>query len=72
MDKVKPGIYEHYKGNRYEVITVAKHSETLEKMVVYRALYADFSYWVRPLTMFIEDVIVDGKTVPRFRPIDKD
>lgn len=67
MNQLQPGIYEHYKGNRYRVMAVAKHSETLEELVVYQALYADRSYWVRSLAMFIEDVIIDGQTKPRFR-----
>lgn len=66
-NNVKLGVYEHYKGNRYEVIGVAKHSETLEEMVVYRKLYDDHGLWVRPLAMFLEDVEVDGKKMPRFR-----
>jgi len=61
------GIYEHYKGNRYEVLGVARHSETLEEMVVYRALYGEHDLWLRPLSMFLEDVEVDGKNMPRFR-----
>ncbi|MDO8584502.1 MAG: DUF1653 domain-containing protein [bacterium] len=64
---LKPGIYEHFKGNRYEVLGVARHSETLEELVVYRALYGDHALWTRPLAMFLENVERDGKTVPRFR-----
>lgn len=60
------GKYRHYKGNLYEVIGVARHSETLEEMVVYRALYGEGGLWVRPMGMFLENVTVDGKTVPRF------
>jgi hypothetical protein len=60
------GKYRHYKGNEYEVIGVAEHSETLEELVVYRALYGDGGLWVRPLVMFLEDVSVDGEKVPRF------
>jgi hypothetical protein len=60
------GKYRHYKGNEYEVIGVATHSETREAMVVYRPLYGEMGLWVRPLAMFLEDVTVDGKTVPRF------
>ena len=60
------GKYRHYKGNDYEVIGVATHSETREPMVVYRPLYGEMGLWVRPLKMFMEDVTVDGKTVPRF------
>jgi len=63
---IKLGKYRHYKGNDYQVIGVAKHRDTLESLVVYRALYADFDLWVRPLAMFLENVEVDGKTVPRF------
>ena len=60
------GKYRHYKENLYEVIGVARHSETLEEMVVYRALYGEGGLWVRPMGMFLENVTVDGKTVPRF------
>ena len=66
LTEIKPGRYRHYKGNYYEVITVARHSETEELMVVYRCLYGDFSCWVRPLAMFLEQVTVDGVAVPRF------
>ena len=73
MSEIQKGIYEHYKGKRYEVIDVARHSETMELMVLYKALYkGDFSegsLWVRPLAMFKEDVVVNGKSVPRFRKI---
>jgi len=60
------GRYRHYKGNDYEVIGIARHSETEEQMVVYRKLYGDGSLWVRPLAMFMEDVTVDGKQIARF------
>lgn len=63
---LKPGRYRHYKGKFYEVIGVARHSETEETLVVYRCLYGDYSLWVRPLDMFMESVIVDGREVPRF------
>jgi cyclomaltodextrinase len=63
---IRPGRYRHYKGNDYEVIGIARHSETEEELVVYRKLYGDGSLWVRPLTMFIEDVVVDGKKIQRF------
>ena len=66
---IKPGKYRHYKGNEYEVIGVAKNSETLEEFVVYRALYGEHSLWVRPKAMFTEKVKVDGKEVPRFQLI---
>ena len=65
--EIKLGKYKHYKGGEYEVLGVAKHSETLEEMVVYRALYGKKELWVRPLKMFMEDVEVDGKTIPRFK-----
>jgi len=65
-DMLKLGKYKHYKGKEYEVIGVARHSETLEELVVYRALYGNHDLWVRPLKMFIEEVEVDGKKVPRF------
>ena len=62
------GKYQHYKGKHYEVIGVAKHSESLEELVVYKALYqnAEGNLWVRPLKMFMEMVVVDGKEVKRF------
>jgi hypothetical protein len=62
----RPGRYRHYKGNEYEVVAIARHSETEEEMVVYRQLYADRSLWVRPLAMFAEEVPVDGRKVSRF------
>lgn len=71
MTDLPRGIYTHYKGNLYEVIGVAKHSETLEDLVVYKALYkGDFplgQLWVRPIKMFLEQVEVDGKLVSRFK-----
>lgn len=63
---LRPGLYRHYKGPRYEVIGTATHSETEEILVVYRALYGEFGLWVRPLAMFTETVTVDGAPVPRF------
>ena len=63
---LEKGIYKHYKGNLYEVIDVAKHSETEEEHAVYRTLYGDYSTWIRPLAMFIETVQIDGQQVPRF------
>ena len=66
-DLIQKGIYKHYKGNEYEVIGVAKHSETLEEMVVYRALCGEHGLWVRPLKMFIEDVEVNDQKMPRFK-----
>lgn len=72
---MKLGIYEHYKKKRYEVIGVARHTETLEEMVVYRALYdseefGNHALWVRPKAMFLEEVKIDGNQVPRFRYIE--
>ena len=66
---LKPGKYEHYKGNHYEVIGVARHSETMEDLVVYRALYGERGLWVRPLEMFLDEVEVAGKKMPRFKYI---
>ena len=66
MTEIKKGRYRHYKGNEYEVIGIARHSETLEEMVVYRALYGDGEIWVRPKGMWNETVTVDGRAVPRF------
>jgi len=66
-EAIAPGRYQHYKGQEYEVFEVARHSETEEMLVVYRCLYGDFSWWVRPLPMFIETVVVEGKALPRFR-----
>jgi hypothetical protein len=63
---IQLGKYRHYKGKEYEVIGIAKHSETLEELVVYRALYGNFDLWVRPAKMFTEEVEVDGKKKPRF------
>ena len=65
-NSLKPGKYKHHKGKEYEVIGIAKHSETLEEIVVYRALYGEGEMWARPLAMFTEDVEVDGVKVPRF------
>ena len=67
---MKKGIYRHYKGNEYELTDIAIHSETLEKMVVYRALYGEQKLWVRPLHMFSEHVYKNGKFVKRFEYID--
>ncbi|HEX4590558.1 MAG TPA: DUF1653 domain-containing protein [Gemmataceae bacterium] len=61
-----PGRYRHYKGNEYEVLGVARHSETDEELIVYRPLYGDRGLWVRPKAMFCGTVPVDGRTVPRF------
>jgi hypothetical protein len=63
---LRPGRYRHYKGRDYEVVALARHSETGEPLVVYRTLYGDFSWWVRPLAMFCEQVQVEGQLLPRF------
>ena len=63
---IKPGKYRHFKGKEYEVIGVAKHSETLEEMVVYRQLYGEHGLWIRPASMWEETVERDGKTYKRF------
>jgi hypothetical protein len=63
------GLYRHYKGGEYEVIGVARHSETHEPLVVYRPLYNNTAWWVRPHAMFFEDVVVDGAPRPRFEKI---
>jgi hypothetical protein len=64
--QLQPGVYRHYKGPEYRVFGVARHSETEQQVVVYQALYGDYGLWVRPLEMFCEEVVVDGKTLPRF------
>ena len=66
---VLPGRYKHYKGNEYQVIGVARHSETEEELVVYRCCYGEQSLWVRPLSLFLESVQVDGCSMPRFTMI---
>jgi hypothetical protein len=68
--EIKLGKYRHFKGNEYEVVGVAKHSETLEEFVVYRALYGDGGLWVRPATMWNEEVERDGKKYKRFTFIE--
>lgn len=64
-----PGRYRHYKGMLYEVLGTARHSESLEPMTLYRALYGDHGLWVRPAAMFNEDVLIDGVRQPRFTPL---
>jgi hypothetical protein len=61
-----PGLYRHYKGNLYEVLDTVRHSETLEPMTLYRALYGERGLWVRPAAMFGEEVVIDGVRQPRF------
>lgn len=70
MQSVLPGVYRHYKGNNYQVLYLAKHSETLEDMVVYRALYGERGIWVRPASMWNEMVDYQGKQVKRFTYIE--
>lgn len=69
--ELKIGKYRHFKGGMYEVLFVANHSETLEKMVVYRALYGEGQVWVRPLSMFLDTVTRDGVTLPRFTFVEE-
>lgn len=66
MDEIRPGRYRHFKGNEYEVLYLARHSETMEPMVVYRALYGAGGVWVRPAAMWGETVQRDGVTMRRF------
>lgn len=66
---IELGKYQHYKGNFYEVIGVVKHSETLEELVLYKQLYGDGALWVRPLSMFLETINVDGVTKSRFEKV---
>ncbi len=68
--KLKPGKYIHFKGNEYELLYTARHSETLEEMVVYKALYGDQGIWVRPASMWSEVVVRDGKEIERFTYIE--
>ena len=71
MEKLKIGKYRHFKGGEYELLFVAKHSETLEEMVVYQALYGEKGVWVRPRVMWTEKVQVEDKLVTRFTFIEK-
>ena len=72
MQKLQLGIYRHYRGNRYLVLGIAKHSETQDDLVIYTTLYENkkSALWARPIKMFLENVIVDGKEVPRFKKMD--
>ncbi|HOJ78475.1 MAG TPA: DUF1653 domain-containing protein [Bacillota bacterium] len=70
MQSLKKGRYRHYKGNEYEVIGTAIHSETLEIYVVYQDLDVEHKLWIRPYEMFVENVVVDGVPVPRFQFIE--
>lgn len=71
MEEIKLGKYRHFKGNEYEVLYIAKHSETLEDMVVYRALYGEYGVWVRPCSMWNEIVTYNGGSVKRFEYVGK-
>lgn len=66
--RTPPGLYRHYKGMLYQVIDTVRHSETLEAMTLYRALYGQRGLWVRPAAMFLDNVSVDGQMRPRFEP----
>ena len=68
--EIKPGKYRHFKGNEYEVLGTARHSETEEELVVYRALYGEGGLWVRPVSMWNETIERDGQTFRRFTPIE--
>ena len=69
--EIKPGTYRHFKGNYYEVVGTAHHSETMEEMVVYRALYGEHGLWVRPAAMWTETVDRDGYHGPRFQYVEE-
>lgn len=64
---MQPGLYQHYKGNYYQVLGLCRHSETLEEMVVYRGLYGDYGLWVRPKSLFEGTLLHEGKEMPRFQ-----
>lgn len=70
VNTIPPGKYRHFKGNEYEVLAIARHSETVEPMVVYRALYGEGGVWVRPAEMWNEIVERDGKRFPRFERVE--
>jgi hypothetical protein len=67
---LKPGNYEHYKGNKYKVLGVSRHSEILEELVIYQAQYGDFDIWARPIKMFTETINIEGKEILRFKYLD--
>ena len=70
LPAIEPGIYQHYKGPRYQVLGISRHSETLEALVVYHPLAGDQAWWVRPWTMFTGTVTIEGRELPRFRKVD--
>ncbi len=72
MDKFEKGLYRHFKGNEYEVLDVVYHSETCEKMILYRALYGEMNCWVRPYEMFFENIEHEGKIRPRFEKVNEE
>jgi hypothetical protein len=71
MSKIRPGLYRHFKGNTYRVLGIARHSETLEELVLYFRVEEPGTYWVRPLEMFLEIFEKDGKRLPRFAFIEE-
>ncbi len=71
LPSIELGRYRHYKGGEYDVVGVVRHSESREPLVLYRPLYGDSGLWVRPYAMFIEHVLVDGVTVPRFALVER-
>ena len=71
MAEIKPGRYRHFKGNEYQLLYVARHSETMEEMVVYQALYGEKGIWVRPASMWNETVVRDGKAMQRFTYVEE-
>lgn len=71
-ESIPLGLYRHYKGENYSVLGFARHSETEELMVLYVPLYGDGGYWVRPMSMFVEKIELDGKQVPRFQYLGTD
>lgn len=70
LPAIAPGLYQHYKGPHYQVLGAARHSETLDPLVLYHPIEGDGSLWVRPWAMFTGEVTVNGRTMPRFRKID--
>lgn len=71
MIQIKKGRYKHFKGAEYEVIGIAKHSETMEELIVYQALYGERALWVRPISMFLDMKEIEGRLVPRFMLIEE-
>lgn len=67
MSTLQPGLYQHYKGNYYNILGICRHSETFEECVVYQSLYGDYGLWVRPLKLFQETIEHNGQNIPRFK-----